>query len=54
MKILLIAIGVVFLIWIISLLIQSGEKRKREADIKKRLEDKKKDEEEEERSPFRR
>jgi len=47
--ILLIAIGVVFLFWIISLLIQSADKRAREERIKRNIEEKKK---EEERSPF--
>jgi len=53
MRGLLIALGVVFLIWVLSLIIQHFDKRRREKDIQKRLEEKKK-EAEEERSPFRR
>ncbi len=54
MRVLLIALGVVFLIWILSLLIQHFDKRRRERDIQKRLEEKKKEAEEKEKSPFRR
>ncbi len=54
MKVLLIALGVVFLIWIISLLLQSADKRKKEADIRKRLEEKKKEADEKEKGPLRR
>ncbi len=43
MKILLGAICIVFLIWIISLLLQKREKNAREMRIKKRLEEKKKE-----------
>lgn len=53
MRVLLIALGVVFLIWILSLIIQHLDKRRKERDIQKRLEEKKK-EAEDERSPFRR
>jgi hypothetical protein len=53
MRVLAIALGVVFLIWIVSLLIQHIDKRKREQDIQKRLEEKKK-EAEQDRSPYRR
>jgi len=53
MKALIIALAVVFLIWIVSLLIQHFDKRRRERDIQKRLEEKKK-EAEEEKSPYRR
>jgi|GEM_PF-1544166 len=45
MKILLIAIGIVFLIWIINLLLQRRERKAREMQIKRRLEEKKKQEE---------
>jgi len=45
MNILLVAVGAVILIWIITFVIQSLEKKSREEDIKKRLEEKKKEEE---------
>jgi hypothetical protein len=54
MRVFFIALGVVFLIWIVSLIIQRLDKQKRERDIQKRLEEKKKEAEESERSPFRR
>jgi len=52
MRVLIITVGVVFLIWILSLLIQHFDKRKREQDIQKRLDEKKKETEED--RPFRR
>ena len=53
MKILLVAILVVFVIWIIGLLIQRADKKARETRIKKRLEEQKKEAEKDE-IPFKR
>ncbi|MGB3339901.1 MAG: hypothetical protein WBB37_00255 [bacterium] len=54
MIILLIALGLVFLIWIISMFVQKKEKKTREEIVKQHLEEKKKEEEAaESRSPFR-
>ncbi len=52
MKILLVAILLVFVIWVISLFIQRGERKARESRVKKRLKEQKK-EAEKSQIPFR-
>ncbi len=54
MRVLIITVGVVIVIWILSLLIQHFDKRRREQDIQKRLDQKQKEKAEEENRPFRR
>jgi len=49
----LIALGVVIIIWLISIFIQRADKARREEIIRKRLEEKKKEEEAKEKSVFR-
>lgn len=49
---LLVALGVVFLLWVGSLLIQKKDKASREKVIKQHVEEKKKEEEEQSSSPF--
>jgi hypothetical protein len=46
----LIALGVVVVLWIVSVLIQKSDKRARERYIKEKLEQRKKEEEERERA----
>jgi regulatory protein YycI of two-component signal transduction system YycFG len=53
MIIFLIVLGVVFLIWVISLFLQRKDKKSREKIIQDHVEEKKKQEEVENKSPFR-
>ena len=50
--IILIGFGVVVLFWVITKIIQVTDKRRRDEDIRKRMEEKKEQEEKESRSPF--
>lgn len=48
----LIGLGAIAVLWVIAMLIQSADKKRRDALIQKRQEEKKKEEEKESRSPF--
>ncbi len=52
--IILIGFGVVVLLWVITKVIQAADKRRRDAEIRKRMDEKKEQEEKESRSPFKR
>lgn len=48
----LIGLGAIAVLWVIAMLIQSADKKRRDTLIRKRQEEKKKEEEKESRSPF--
>lgn len=53
MIVLFIALGLVFLFWLVTVLIQKSHKKSRDKLVEKHKEEKKKQEEAESRSPFR-